>query len=346
MNTEAAAAYFEFFAREAANGGSPLYERLSLLIARDEGLQELAAGARPEQPRANILFGAVHFLLLGGADHPLKDYYPNIGGLRGADSGADAAFRDFCENYEMDLRPIIASRITNTNEVGRSAVLAPGFARLADETGLPLALVEIGPSAGLNLNFDRYAYRYADGDGAALAEHWVPSPVTISSHAKASPPPLPERPPTVASRTGLELNPVNLANEADRRWLKALVWPERAERFERLEAALNLGAQFPPPIRAGDALALLPETMDALPEGVAPCIYHSLVTYQFTDEMRACLDALLLVASEKRPIWRLSMEMEGMSGRIPLTFTRYEAGEKSPRELAECGPHGLWVNWF
>jgi len=344
--TPEAAAYFEFFAREAASGGSPLYERLSMMLARDERLQELAAGARPEQPQANIIFGAVHFLLLGGADHPLKDYYPSVGGARAADADAETAFGDFCNAYEAELRPLIASRITNTNEVGRSAVLAPGFARVAEETGLALALVEIGPSAGLNLNFDRYAYRYVDGDGSVLSEHWGPSLVTISSHAKASPPPLPARPPVVASRIGLELNPVNLADEADRRWLKALVWPERSERFERLEAALKLGAQYPPPIRAGDALALLPEIIGALADTVAPCIFHSLVTYQFTDEMRARFDELLLGVSRKRPLWRLSMEMEGLSGRIPLTFARYEAGEKTSRELAECGPHGLWINWL
>ncbi|MFO1186633.1 MAG: DUF2332 family protein [Alphaproteobacteria bacterium] len=151
MAFETPADYYRFFANESRKGGSPLYESLSLRIAESEHIQKLAAGKRPGQPPANLIFGAVQLSLALGRSARAQGLLS--GGRRNArpaDARAWDLFVDFCDRYEKDIVPIVNERVTNTNEVGRSALLAPAFEIVAKEAGAPLGLVEIGPSAGLN----------------------------------------------------------------------------------------------------------------------------------------------------------------------------------------------------
>ena len=338
--------YYRFFAEEAANGGSPLYETLSRGIAGDPWLQSLAAHRHESQPPANMLFAAVHYLLLEGRKHLLQTYYPSLGGVRKADEEAFPQFRRFCDLYEEDLKKLIAEGRTNTNEVGRCTFLAPAFCGIAARTGKPLALIEIGPSAGLNLNFDQYAYRYLDEHGHLLSENWYPGGLTLSCELKSDTvPALPPSPPEIASRIGLELSPVDLSSDHDRRWLKALVWPERRDRFAKLSQALEVADRHPPKVRGGDALDLLPEALaDALAEA-AICVYHSMVTYQFSREMKNRLEEILSGFARTRPLWRISVEGSS-GGNYPLRVTRYDPKGKTEETLASCNPHGLWLDWY
>ena len=125
--------YWEFFVAEARRNNAPLYEQLALGVCRDDALKQFANAVRPGQPPANILFAAVHYLLLRGADHPLRRSYPNLnGGLYGSNpAGAFPAFRDFVDQHRDELAPLVRTRVTNTNEVGRSAALHAGFRVLA-----------------------------------------------------------------------------------------------------------------------------------------------------------------------------------------------------------------------
>jgi hypothetical protein len=194
----------------------------------------------------------VHYLLLKGVDDPLKDYYPSVGGTRPVDDKAFGLFAAFCRTHEAELVDIISTRATNTNEVGRSALLIPAFDIIARTTKAPLALIEIGSSAGLNLNFDRYGYRYTDEQGAPKLERWTDASLVLSCVLEGTGvPPLGEFPPTIASRTGLELFPIDVSDENERRWLKALVWPERTDRLAKLEGALKVAAIHPPTIKGG-----------------------------------------------------------------------------------------------
>jgi hypothetical protein len=143
---------------------------------------------------------------------------------------------------------------------------------------------------------------------------------------------------------GLELNPVDLGDPDQRDWLKALIWPENRLRFERLDAALAAYADAKPVIRIGDALALLPNALRDAPEHQPVCVYHTYVTYQFTDDMREALDNLLIMAGLRRPIWRLSAE-GSISGENTLMLQRYHDGTREVRKLALCHPHGAWLEW-
>ncbi len=334
----------EIFVGEAKRANAPLYERLAAGIGDDEELRALAMTARAGQPPANMILGAVHFLLLRGAQHPLRDFYPNLGGTRTIDEDPVPLFRDFVLTHRETIAPIIATRITNTNEVGRSAILHAGFRALAARAGAPLHLVEIGPSAGLNMIWDRYGVRYRRGDESFVTD--APgAELTIDVDLRGEKVPPLGPPPTVASRVGLEKNPVNLEDPDQRDWLKALVWPDHRARFARLEKALPIYAHHKPEIRGGDALALLPDALAAAPPNETLCVYHTIVTYQFSHEMREALDNLLIAAGVRRPVWRLQLEFGG-EGRYPLRLVRFHDGATAEEKLALCDPHGAWIEWF
>jgi hypothetical protein len=305
-------------------------------------LRALAAKARPGQPHANLLFGAVHFLILRGARHPLTRFYPSVGGTVSAQSDDPFPdFKAFVEAHRVAIEALVATRVTNTNEVGRSAILHPGFRVLA--AGQPLSLIEIGPSAGLNLIWDRYGVRYTK-DGATAATINGDAPLVIGCEARGDRLPPTGPTPAVAGRVGLELNPVDLANEDDRDWLRALIWPDQVSRLTRLDRAIELFRQETPPILAGDALALLPDALAAVPAGQAPVVYHTIAVYQFSREMREALESILVIAGLRRPVWRLSFEYDG--ALYLLSAIKYADGTREEIRLASCHPHGTWLEWL
>ncbi|MFO1238470.1 MAG: DUF2332 domain-containing protein [Alphaproteobacteria bacterium] len=345
--------YWRYFAGEAAKGGDcPLYAHLAEAIAADPEMQALTVTARSGQPPANMLFAAVHYILLGGAEHGLRRFYSHL--LRPGETEAAIGpetyglFRDFVAAHRAEIDPLIAARVTNTNEVRRASYLRAGYAEIARATGRKLHIVELGPSAGLNLNWDRYAYRYVHAGGRVL-EGGPRSRLTIESEWRGEvPPPVPAEPPAVAARIGLELNPVDLASAEDRRWLVALLWPGRPERIARMEAALAVAADHPPPIRGGDALAHLPEELARVATEHAAVVAHSMVTYQWTEAMWARLEEILIAASAARPVWRLFQDVIEKArdpSRYTLRLRVYERGAMRERVLAEVHHHGAWIAW-
>ena len=336
--------YWAFFAQDALRtSGTHLYSRLAEGIGGDKELREFASHVRKGQPRANIILGGVHFLLLRGAQHPLRRFYATCGGtVRAEDQDPFADFRDFVMAHKDALAPMIASRVTNTNEVGRSALLHPAFRALAAEAGAPLHLVEIGPSAGLNLIWDRYGVRYLK-DGAAAAAIAPDAKLVLDCelHGARLPPTGPA--PRAASRVGLELNPVDLANADDKDWLRALIWPDDVARLARLDKAIALFGEGRPEIRAGDALALLPDALAEIPADETACVTHTIALYQFSAEMREALEAILAVAGVRRPVYRLAFEYDGSD--YALSLIRYADGQRGERLLALAHPHGRWIDW-
>jgi hypothetical protein len=343
--------YWRYFGREAAKGGDcPLYELLAEAIAGDPEVQAVTTTAQPGQPPANMLFAAVHDALLTGVDHPLRLWYGHL--LKPGETEAPVtaaaytAFRDFVLTHRAIIDPLIATRVTNTNEVRRSTFLRAGYAAIAAETGKPLGIIEMGPSAGLNLNWDRYAYAYRMADGTVLRGGPV-SALELDCEVRGTAPPVPADPPDVISRVGLELNPVDLSSEADRRWLVALLWPSQPDRMARLKAALEIAVAHKPPIIAGDALRNIGPQLAAIPDHATAVVTHSLVTYQWTEAMRAKLHALLLETSRQRPVYRLSAEfkVEGESWDYPLRLDVYRDGDCTTRILAGVHHHGSWIEW-
>ena len=345
--------YWRYFAGEAAKGGDcPLYETVSNAIADDAEVQAITLTARPGQPPANMLFAAVHYALLDGAQHELRRYYGHLLKPGEAETaigpGTYRVFRDFVMTHRPVIDPLIATRVTNTNEVRRCSFLRAGYATIAARMNDPLHIIELGPSAGLNLNWDRYGYRYVHADGRAL-DGGPASSLTIDSAWRGeTPPPVPSAPPAVAARIGLELNPVDLSSAADRRWLLALLWPGLPDRMERMRKALEIAVQFPPTIRAGDALAHLPEELAAVAPESTPVVAHSMVTYQWNQPMWDRLEAILTEASMQRPVFRLfqdSIERSLDPATYPLRLRVYDAGAMREEVLGEVHHHGAWIAW-
>jgi hypothetical protein len=307
-------------------------------------LRAIAAHARPGQPQANLILGAVHYLLLGGTEHALAAHYPSVKPGATPKTDAFALFQDFCRLHEAELTRLVASRITNTNEVARCTSLYPAFDHIARETGAALHMVEVGPSAGLNLNWNNYAYAYLRDGKEVVSRAPRDALITLQAELRGPRTPMlsPEIP-RVASRVGLELNPVNLQSPEDRLWLRALIFPEFAQRFVRLEGAIRTAQAHPVQIRYGNALELLAPTIQALPPEGTPVVYHSFVTYQFSGAMKERLDATLRELSKARPVYRVSVEWD--ADKHPLLVSRYDRGACGKVVLADCNPHGAWLEW-
>jgi hypothetical protein len=334
-------AYWDRFVSTVTAMEAPLYLRFAEGVRGDPALRALAAKALPGQPEANMLFGAVHYLLLRGARHPLREFYPDL-----ADkvAGGDPFpfLRDFCLVYKQEITRLITTRVTNTNEVGRATFLHAGLTALAKNAPQLLHTIEIGPSAGFNMYWDRYLYRYRK-NGKIFTAGAPDGEVVIDVPLKGEHMPPLGPAPRVGQRIGLELSPVDLANSDDCDWLRALVWPDHMHRLRRFEAALKANRNWPHDIRVGDALELLPDAMAGIPENETLCICHTLAVYQFSDEAKQALDDILTIAGLRRPVWRLGLENE--DGKYPLRLTRYANGAREARVLALCEPQGGWLEW-
>jgi hypothetical protein len=339
---EPLAARFARFAAEECAGYSPLYERLAAGVARDADLLALASHAAPGQPPPNLLLGAVHYLLLRGADDRLAAFYPGLAADPAQAGDAYPAFRAFCLAHEEELAALLATRRVQTNEVGRSAYLYPAFGWIAARAGRPLALIEIGASAGLNLNWHRYGYRYA-GDAAAYGDPL--SPVVVEGEWRgALRPSLPTVAPPVASAVGVDLHPLDPADPDQALWLRALVWPEHRRRAALLGAALALARIHPPRVVAGDGVDRVAALVREAPDGAVPCVFHTHALYQFPAD-RARLAAALAALGEGCDLYYLSVEEDG-SGPARAHLTAWEGGRRSETLLARCHGHGRWTRWL
>jgi|FEC22Drversion2_1045045.scaffolds.fasta_scaffold00521_30 hypothetical protein len=247
---ERTARAYRRFASLEARGRSPLYEGLAEGIAEDgDVLAFLLTLPRPKR-QPNLLFAAVRHRL-----------------------GTPADWLDFRHRLLADqdaVREVMLARSTQTNEPARCAVLLPLLAALPQ----PLALIEVGASAGLCLLPDLYGYDY--GRARLMPQRSSTSmPVFVCDVRGAVP--LPSALPQIAWRAGLDLNPLNAHQTGDREWLEALVWPEQTERLVRLRQALAIAAEARPRIVTGDLRSDLAELVAEAPLGATRVIFHTAV---------------------------------------------------------------------
>jgi hypothetical protein len=281
--------------------------------------------------------GALHALALSGRDAPLAALYPprqEQGDLARAVANALVNHRDVMSEY-LAVAP-------QTNEIGRSAVLLPGFAAIAQTTGLPLATFEIGASAGLNQLW--HHYRYALGDVA-----WGnrSSEVLIRTDWQGTLPALPEHI-EVASHAACDVSPIDLQARGAALRLMSYVWPDQRERLDRLRAAITLAQRLQVRVEAADALTWAQDVLATQRAGCATVIYHS-VMWQYMPEptrngLRGLIEATGSHATRQAPLAWLAFEPPGNDAQMLLTLTLWPGGER--RALAEAHPHGKWVHWL
>ena len=230
-----------------------------------------------------------------------------------------------------------------TNEVARSGALMPGMMAITAATGLPLRLFELGTSAGLNLNLDRFSYTLGGRPIGDLA-----SPVRLAPAWTGASPPAADI--TVVLRRGVDVNPLSVKDSAVRDRLLAYVWPDQLDRVARANAAIALARRYPPPIDCADAADWL-ERIVAPVVGSTAVVFHS-IAYQYfppTTQSRiaAHMAAIGVTATAAAPVAWLRYEMDdgAVSDLATLRLTLWQGGQPIERLLARVHPHGAFVQW-
>jgi hypothetical protein len=338
--------HFQAQAAACARLGSPFTARLLELAA--ERLDETGHVGRailrwPGDPTADALAlrlaAALHALVLSDASPELAAVYPG-----GAHSGNPAALgpaltRAF-EAHGASIADFLA-RAPQTNEVGRSGVLLGGFLTVAAKTGLPLRLLEIGASAGLNLIWDAYAYDLADAA-------WGPpaAPLRLRPDWQGALPPL--IPATIRGRRGCDRAPLDPRDAGDRLRLRAYVWADQMDRRHRLEVALDLVAESGLRVERADAAEWAEARLRKPAPGEAIVFYHSIVwQYLPADGRRRIVAAIERAASRATsvcPLAWLRMEPARAGGHAELRLTLWPGGRD--RLLAHADYHGRWIRWL
>jgi hypothetical protein len=347
MTDERAEAIRQSFRRQAKacdDLGSPFTARLCTLAA-ERLTGETRVGATvlgwPGNPDgtgdalALRLAGTLHALVRSESDPHLAAVYPPYAV---DDDTLWAAIEAALRRDET----FILGRLTSapqTNEVRRSSALLPGFLTIAALTGKPLVLSEVGASAGLNLQWDRYRYRLGDfswGEASAveLAPRWEgPPPPTADIE--------------VAERAGCDLNPLDPASEDDRLRLFSYIWADQQDRLNRTAAALEMATESGLKVEKADAIDWLRKRLATPRLGTAHVIYHTIAWQYLPPALKAEGEALIAEAgaraTEAAPLVRLQLEADGKPEGAALLLTLWPTGET--REIGRADFHGRWVKW-
>ncbi len=345
---EQLAGHFAAFAESLDDGRTPRYAAIARYAAAHPEVLRVLLAAPATQRAPVLLLAAVHDLLLAGAGGELAGHYPGIT-ARPAPGDPGPAFGRFVAEHEGELAAIVATRHTQTNEVGRCALLLPALGLLADALG-PLALIDVGASAGLTLLVDRYAYRYRPGADLGAGR-------PVLECAVAGPVPLPTRLPAVAARRGLDLHPVDLRDPVQRRWLTACVYPERVDRVARLRDALAVAQPDPPPVVAGDAVTDVARAVAGLAPAGHPVVTTTWALSYLPARRQADFVAELDRAGRGTDLSWLALEAPALTPGLGLTgsaddhrsllhLTTWRGGRRQCTLLADCHPHGDWLHWL
>lgn len=301
------------FARLEASGRSRTYEALALAVADDRDLLAFLDRLPTGKRQPNLLFAAAR-LVLGEV--------PDVGALRAlATARAD------------ELEAVMLERRTQTNEPGRCATLLPA---LALPRG-PLAVVEVGASAGLCLNLTRYSYDY----GTRRIPGADPAAPTLRCSVLGGAPRLGM--PEVVWAAGIDLNPLDPASPADRSWLQCLVWPDQPERAARLSEALDTAVRSPVPVHTGDLLDHLPGVLGQAPPGATLVVFHSAVLAYVDAAVRARFADLVGTLGA---VW-VANEAPGVvvDADPPAYDTAPFVLTVDGERVAYTHPHGDWIDW-
>ncbi len=281
--------------------------------------------------------GGLHYLALRGDVPALAAQLPSTGGRFDADTAFGIA-REVARDRADELRAMLREGV-QTNEVRRCCALHPGALRFAATTSHALRLLEIGSSAGLNLGMDRYGY-----DLGGVRQGLSSSPLQLSAAWEGDPPS--EGTLRVAQREGCDVDPFDVTKPDESLRLQSFVWPDQAERLERLRRAIELTQQDPPSLtraRAGDWLA---DRLATPAPGLATLLFHSVMWWYVPEEERDRIVALVeeagARADREAPLGWLRMESTGPDA-CELRLRIWPGG--SEYRLARVHHHGAWIEW-
>jgi len=303
-------------------GGSKLYASLARSLADEPVVEALVGEHEPKWEAPLRLFGGVHYLELSGmVQHPW------------------AKLRGVLEANLEWLARFVAEQPIQTNEVQRCWGLLPAFLTVAD--GRRLDLIELGPSGGLNLYWDRYAYRYGDeqwGDRSAG--------LVLSGRAEGGPPPdLLRAEVEVGSRIGIDRRPVDVTTDHGARLLEAFVWADQTDRLDRVRRAIEIAREDPPRLLDGDYVEVLPALLAERDLDALTVVYHSVSTVYLRQEERDRLDEILAEEGRRGSIARISYEVNRDTPTFHGFALDVETWPGGHRRLARLDGHANTMEW-
>lgn len=310
---------YDWFARHEASGNSELYEELSLGVSQDEAVLRFLAQFSETKQQPNLLFAAFRSRFGNPSDYQ--------------------SFREQLLSDPLAVSEVMQTRSTQTNEPGRCAVLLPLLLTLRQ----PIALIEVGASAGLCLLPDKYGYDY--GRSQIVPDN-IPDPPIFPCDVNAATP-LPDRLPDIVWRAGLDLNPLDVWDPEEMAWLEMLVWPGQERRRERLRQAISVARAAPPRVHRGDLVKDLAPLLEEAPSGATKVVFHSAVlNYLPSQALRdGFADEVLKIADH----W--------IANESPFVLPRFAPGilpsqqgqfllSLDGKPLAWTSPHGARMDWL
>jgi hypothetical protein len=310
------------FATDEARGSSEAYERLALAASQSDDLLEFIATLPVERRQPNLFLAAVRHV---------------CGIARNVDD-----LRQFVHTSQGQIRKVMLSRTTQTNEPARCAVLLPLLAQLSQ----PLALIEVGASAGLCLLMDHYGYDFGKARiGPAMSDDGHAPIFTCEISGSV---PIPTAIPRIAWRAGLDLNPIDVRSERDAAWLETLVWPGQDARVARLHAAIDIARRNPPNVIRGDLLTDLAQLVATAPKDATVVVFHTAVLGYVVPQ--AVREQFAETVKETGAEW-ISNEAAGVFPSIARGAPPSPARGRfliswNGTPVAWAGPHGQSLDWF
>ena len=336
---------FEAQAVHCANLGSPFTARLSRLLAENL-TPETRVGAAlhnwPTDPSPLAggvplrLAGALHAIVLQGRDSDLVAVYPPNTTTDGALK--NAVFAALKKHSEFILDWVQSP--PQTNEIRRCNGLIPGIHVAAAHFPLPLKMTELGVSAGLNLNWDRFALEIN-------GQIWGDTASDVRIQPEWHGPLPPNCPVTVADRAGCDLNPLRVESPEDRLRLRSYIWADQSDRITLTDNSIALALAYPPKVVQQDAEAFLRQRLAENQEGQLHVIYHSIFWQYLPREVQDRCAGMIAKAgakaTAKSPLAWLRFEGDGDPKSGALTLSLWPTGET--RVLARVDFHGRWIDW-
>ena len=318
-------------------GGAQLDAHLADEAARAAEVDDLfRAALRPflgEPDRLLLphrLLAAVHRWVLTGQLPELRPYYPSVDGVLAPDEHTWAGFRDAVVRRAAEL-PAELEGMNQHNEIGRAAPLSVGFLELAAQHDLPHRILEVGASAGLLLNWDRY----------------LPLPWYRRMFVDPSEAPLYVTPPRIQERRGCDLNPIDPATPEGSLRLRSFVWADLADHMRMLDGAIGISQRYPVTVERANGVDWLEAQLGAPTPGILTVVIQSLVPA--APEQLDCIAEIVYEAGERAtkeaPLAYMALQVPGAQPgrpvRCQLSLTTFPGGEF--RTLATCDINGRHV---
>ena len=313
---------------EAEGSRIPTYARICRIIAERPELHGLLLEAPTGQRLPVLLLAAIHDVVLRDPSEPLAAWYPSVTGEPPSGDDPAPALLALVDEHHHRIVGLLRTRQVQTNEVNRCVGWQLALGELCTRDDRPLALIELGASAGLNLRLDDYSIQLDTGGDAVVQVGRADSTVRLSTRLRTGAWPEAARAlPPVVHRVGLDLHPLDVTDPDDARWLAACTWPEQRERFDRLTAAISLAAAAPPRVVSGDMVGDIAALVEGAPAGAHVAVLASwALTYIERARRIELVDALAEVGERVR----------SRGGR--LTLSTLDAGHVLPWVLPPAIP--------